>query len=744
MTLTSLGRLLVVDDETELMSALCDVLKEQGYEVEGYGSGQEALEALKDRTFDVLLTDLMMPEMGGIELLKAAMEVDPYIVGIVMTGQGTVQTAVEAMQIGAYDYVLKPFKMGSILPVLSRCIEVRRLRLENIQLKETVEIYNLSKVVALTLDANAIVSKIAEGALEQCGADEVSIMLPTEDGKELYIATIRGSNHREYFLGQRISIEQGIAGWVARNHEMVMLNGEVIDHRFQPVNPRPDICSSVSIPMMAGGRLVGILNVNVTKSRKQLSFGQVKGLSILVGMAAPALENAWMYAQVRQAENEWKRTFDAIIDPIMILDKGHKILKANKAMADKLGVTPAGAEGLTCYKEVHGRDEPIPLCPHAESLLDGKTHTAEVYEERIGGHFLISSSPLYTPDGALYGAVHYARDITERKQMELKLREYADTLEGKVRVRTKQLVVINEELQSLNRELELRKQESDEAKQQAEEATRAKSDFLANMSHELRTPLNSILGFSELMLNGVVGEITGKQREAVEYILSSGKHLISLINDILDLSKVEAGKLELELRAFPLGESLNASLVMLREKAMKHGIALSLDIAPEADVQIEADERKLKQVMYNLLSNAVKFTPDNGSVHVHARKVSSSEFLVSSKEQENKGQRPEPVLVSGPELKTENLELETGNLIEISVEDTGIGIKNEDLNKLFQPFSQLESAYSKKFEGTGLGLALTKKLVELHGGRIWVKSEFGKGSKFSFMIPTAQGVKSDV
>ena len=172
---------------------------------------------------------------------------------------------------------------------------------------------------------------------------------------------------------------------------------------------------------------------------------------------------------------------------------------------------------------------------------------------------------------------------------------------------------------------------------------------------------------------------------------------------------------------------------MLREKAMKHSIKLSLDIAPEADIQLQTDERKLKQVMYNLLSNAIKFTPNGGSVQITARKLGGAEGGKGFSETSALSRGAPPTVG----FRTD------GDFIEISVSDTGIGIKNEDLNRLFQPFSQLESAYSKKYEGTGLGLALTKKLVELHGGRIWVESEFGKGSKFSFVIPTAQGVKSD-
>lgn len=273
-----------------------------------------------------------------------------------------------------------------------------------------------------------------------------------------------------------------------------------------------------------------------------------------------------------------------------------------------------------------------------------------------------------------------------------------ENLEKKVKKRTKELEDANRELELLNEELKKSKIEADIAKSEAQSASRAKSDFLANMSHELRTPLNSIIGFTELLLSGISGELTPEQKEQLNYINSSGRHLLELINDILDLSKVEAGKMELELSVFELRELIENSVAMFREKAMRHRIKMTIDIPQDVDKKIKADERKLKQIMFNLLSNAIKFTPDEGTVWVRAKKVK-----------------------------------EEG--IEISVEDTGIGIKPEDMEKLFQPFQQIELTYTKKYEGTGLGLALTKRLVELHGGRIWVQSEYGKGSKFSFTIP---------
>ncbi len=233
-----------------------------------------------------------------------------------------------------------------------------------------------------------------------------------------------------------------------------------------------------------------------------------------------------------------------------------------------------------------------------------------------------------------------------------------------------------------------------------EEVSRSKSEFLANMSHELRTPLNSVIGFSEVLQDQIFGSLNEKQEEYIKNILTSGRHLLSLINDILDLSKVESGKMELELSTFSLRETLDASVMMLQEKALKGTIGLSTELAPDADTCIVADQRKIKQILFNLVSNAVKFTGSGGVVNVSAVK--------------------------------------DGEYIEITVADTGLGIKPEDIPKLFQAFTQLESVYTKGFEGTGLGLALTRQLVELHGGRIWVESTFGLGSRFIFTLPFTQ------
>jgi signal transduction histidine kinase len=231
---------------------------------------------------------------------------------------------------------------------------------------------------------------------------------------------------------------------------------------------------------------------------------------------------------------------------------------------------------------------------------------------------------------------------------------------------------------------------------QLEIAGKHKSEFLANMSHELRTPLNAIIGFSEVLLERMFGEMNEKQEDYLKDIHSSGQHLLSLINDILDLAKVEAGRMELNLATFDLPTAIGNALTLIRERALRHSIALAAEIDPQLG-ELNADERKLKQILLNLLSNAVKFTPEGGRITVGARRL--------------------------------------GDMVEIAVTDTGIGIAPEDQAAVFEEFKQVGTDYTRKAEGTGLGLALTRKFVELHGGAMRLESEPGKGSTFAFTLP---------
>ena len=265
----------------------------------------------------------------------------------------------------------------------------------------------------------------------------------------------------------------------------------------------------------------------------------------------------------------------------------------------------------------------------------------------------------------------------------------------------------------------------------AEEANRSKSEFLANMSHELRTPLNHIIGFTELTVDKTFGELNEIQEEYLNDVLNSSRHLLSLINDILDLSKVEAGKLELNAAEVNPTTLLESSLTMIKEKAMKHGIQLLThkDNIPET---ISADERKLKQILFNLLSNAAKFTPDGGQIIVKLQQVDRAVSSDLWGEELNNA----PVSENQRAGNGQAAGVIADKYLEFSVSDTGIGIEHVDQGRIFDPFEQVDGSASRKYQGTGLGLSLTKKLVELHGGKIIVESQGkDKGSTFRFAIP---------
>jgi signal transduction histidine kinase len=243
---------------------------------------------------------------------------------------------------------------------------------------------------------------------------------------------------------------------------------------------------------------------------------------------------------------------------------------------------------------------------------------------------------------------------------------------------------MNDELQRLYKEVET--------------ASKHKSEFLANMSHELRTPLNAIIGFSQVLREGISGEVNAKQQEYLDDILTSANHLLALINDVLDLSKVEAGQVELQVAPFSLKDALERGVAMVREQATQDDVQVELHANGNLDVVV-GDERRIRQVIFNLLSNAVKFAPAGGQVDVNATRVNGE--------------------------------------VTVSVADTGPGIATEDLDRIFEQFQQTEVGASQP-EGTGLGLALSKRFVEMHGGRIWCESELGKGSTFVFTLPAGK------
>ena len=370
------------------------------------------------------------------------------------------------------------------------------------------------------------------------------------------------------------------------------------------------------------------------------------------------------------------------IDALMTTDPRGIISDVNKQMEALTGCTRdelIGAPFKCCFTDPDRAEAGI-----HRVLAEGKVTNYELtVSARDGKHTVVSynATTFHDRDRRLQGVFASARDVTELKHFE-------------------------RALQQKNAELE--------------NASRMKSEFLANMSHELRTPLNAIIGFSEVLKDGIVGELTEQQCGFVTDIFGSGTHLLSLINDILDLSKVEAGKMSLDLEPVQLSSLFANSLAIIREKAAARKIRLSTHVIGDPGT-IQADARKLKQIVYNLLANAVKFTPEGGRVTLRAGRVPRSRV----------GQ-----LTSGLAGRTFPLKDEQhADFLEISVRDTGIGIAAGNLPQLFSPFTQIDGGLARKFEGTGLGLALVKLLAELHGGTVAVESAVNEGSCFTVWLP---------
>jgi PAS domain S-box-containing protein len=375
--------------------------------------------------------------------------------------------------------------------------------------------------------------------------------------------------------------------------------------------------------------------------------------------------------QAQQESEEKARAFaETAVNAVALIDNEGKVVYWNPAAVRIFDYTVAEVQGRSLHEllaparfheSFHGGFSAFRTT--GTGTLIGKT-TELAARRKDGTEFPIELSMSAVMLKGKWHAIGIMRDITDRKLAE--------------------------------RELE-------QAHRAAQTSSTAKSEFLANISHELRTPLNAVVGFAEYLRDGRAGALTDLQRECLQDIWEGGKHLLRLINDILDLAKIEAGKSDVAYADFSVKQVVGECLFMFRGKAAKHALTLSLE-ADDTAGEMRADEQKIKQILLNLVANAVKFTPDGGSIVVSARREVCRQT-------------------------------EGGECVRIAVSDSGIGIAPEDVDRLFKPFQQLDSPLTKKYEGTGLGLAICKNLVELHDGRIWVESAPGKGSTFIFEIP---------
>ncbi len=431
-----------------------------------------------------------------------------------------------------------------------------------------------------------------------------------------------------------------------------------------------------------GSRFPAVVSVTALRDAQNTIIGY-----LLIGTdntARQQVEEERMKLDQRLRDQHFytRSLLESNVDALMATDPRGIITDVNKQMEALTGCTRdelRGAPFKNYFTDSNRAEEGI-----NRVLSEGKVTNYELTARARDGTLTVVSynaATFHDRDRRLQGVFAAARDMTELKRIE-------------------------QTLQQKNAELE--------------DASRMKSEFLANMSHELRTPLNAIIGFSEVLTDGLLGDMTEKQRRFIGDIFKSGKHLLSLINDILDLSKVEAGKMLLDLEPVDVSSLLRNSLSIIKGHAAARHVRVEMRAVDDLG-SINADERKVKQIVYNLLSNAVKFTAEGGDVILRARRVSRAAVGVLS------GDRP------GRSLPL--AESTFSDFLEISVEDNGIGMTTEGLEQLFRPFTQVDSGLARKFEGTGLGLAMVKLLSELHGGGAAVESAVGEGSRFTVWIP---------
>lgn len=558
--MTNLARVLVVDDEFELMTALCESLREQGYAASGFTSGVDALQALHEQDYDLLLLDLMMPKMDGIEVLRKALKIDPNVVSVIMTGHGTVQTAVKAMKAGAFDFVLKPFKMDLLLPVLSRAMEMRRLRNENLQLRESKAIYDLTMAVSLSLDTNVILNKIADAVIEQCGADEVSILLPTRTNTELYVALVRGEQVEDS-LGDTIPIQTGGVEWTASNYGTRFRQENVYDTHLFSIRPGQENKSCISIPLLIGGKCVGVLKVS---SQKKSSFplGKIKALKILASTAASAVENARLYTEVQKAEQNYRSIFENATEGIFQITGDGYYSLVNPSMARILGY-----------------DKPEDLVSTAtdvnyKSLLDGAVERTGIERQicRLDGTVIWVSEnirALRNDQGQTLYFEGTMEDITKRKDAERYEQELA---------RLDRLNIVGE--------------------------------LAASIGHEIRNPMTSVRGFLQ-MLRGK--EDCRPYQDYYDLMIEELDRANTIISDYLNMAKNKSS----ELNPGYLNAIIESLYPMIQADAQykDEQVILDLDNPP----MVFIDEKEIRQLILNLTRNGLEAMSPGGTIIIGTR-----------------------------------------------------------------------------------------------------------------------------
>lgn len=734
-------KVLIIDDERDQVELLCLQLEDEYIPIPAY-TGKEAIELVKTKLPDLILLDLMLPECDGYEICSI-LKSNPgsrFIPIIIISGFFEKPNKIKATQCGADDFIHKPIDRFELKTRIKSLIRIKK-NYEALHESENryKQLFNNSPAVTLLVDPlNYHIVDANEPACTYYGYtyEEMTTKKITD------IDTFSQERNRE--ISKQVFSEK--KGHFYSCHKLA--SGEIrhVEMYINTINIR-------------GQELLFTNIYDATASKKT-------------------------ERKLAESEEKFKQIVELSIDGIVIGASSGKIVDCNRAACKIFGYDKEEMLGLKIVDLLHeGFRSNFPDKTLNKEIIEGKN--VEIINKRKDGTLFTAETATRTFKlGDKERLIVYVRDVTERKRAEEALKSSEqnfrtlvnNTLDGllildfegrilaanaavgkmfdleleevtgmsiaKYLAPESVSIAIQDQINVLNdrggylsvykavssrgeplwieglgtkiiyqnqpanivviRDITVRKKAEEaliNAKTAAETANRTKSEFLTNMSHELKTPLNSIIGFSDLLKEGIAGSLNEKQSRYVQFISSSGKNLLEIINDILDLSKAEAGNEDLNIEEFSINESINKVIAIILPRAQEKNIKLNYN-SENRTLWIAADESKFQQIMGNLLSNALKFTPADGSINVT--------------------------------LKQER------NRVIITVKDTGIGIAEDSLEKIFKPFIQVDSSLSRTFEGTGLGLTLVKKYVEMHGGNIYVESKIGGGSSFRFELPVTR------
>lgn len=564
---------LVVDDEARQLAALCDTLEDTGYKTTGFTSATEALAALRETEFDLLLTDLTMPEMDGVALLRAAQAIDPHLVGVVATAHGTIDTAVRAMQAGALDYILKPFTLSAALPVIERAIKIKRLRSENIQLREALALSEVSTTVASILDPPVVLDKVVDAVFNSVGAGGAALFSANHDRQTLEATVVRGEAW-SHLRDVAYPIDENVAAWVALMQDLF---SRASDARIVPRHPWPQLGMAVAIPMLAGGKLNGMIAFQPVAPRR-VTRGELRVVCILAGAAAAALDHALLIGELREAEQRYRRLADDAQDVVFRYElvPAPRFTYINSAVTTISGYSPEEHYGdPDLIRRIIHPDDRIRLDEARSQEVPLPERTLR-WVRRDGAIVWIEERnvPVFDERGNLIAVEGVARDITARKQAEEQIRQLNQTLEERVRTRTAQLEMASKDMEA----------------------------FAYSVSHDLRAPLRIINGFGQLLRERHGAHLDDEATGYLARIETASHRMGEIIEGLLRLAQAS--------RVNPRYEPVDIADIA-------RGVAADLQsLQPERSAQFvihaamhsRGDRQLLQTVLENLLGNAWKFT----------------------------------------------------------------------------------------------------------------------------------------